>query len=139
MSATLRRRSSWTPLGAVVRAIVGRPLALPPDVLRDFPSLSEGVWRIGGIFPRIGGWSLGRRTVAGITLGRTVFLATDRPGARLLLHELAHIRQYRRDRTFFLRYLWESVRRGYAGNRYEAAADQFAEEALWSGTPRRPS
>lgn len=122
------------------RAAAGVRIDLPSDMVTCFPELAEVRWRHGGIPLLIGGWFLGQRAVAGFTLGRTVFLADGAAAsARLVLHELAHVRQYRRDRAFVLRYLWESVRRGYAGNRYEAAADQFAEEALWSATQRRPS
>lgn len=125
---------------AVRRGIAGEEMHLGPALLGAHPELALARWRRGGLPLRVGGWCLGTRSVAGITLRGTVFLeaGADR-SMRLLLHELEHVRQFRRDRRFPLRYLWESVRRGYAGNRYEAAADQSAEEALWSGTPRRPS
>ena len=55
------------------------------------------------------------------------------------LHELGHVRQFRRDKTFPMRYLWESAWRGYSRNRFELEADQFAEEVLWSSTLRRQS
>ena len=76
---------------------------------------------------RIGGWCLGRATVSGITLGRTVWLA---PGVslapELLLHELRHVHQFAADRAFPLRYVWRSLRHGYLRNPYEADARQFA-------------
>jgi hypothetical protein len=125
---------------AVVRETVGRSFALPDDVVSVFPELASVAWRRGGLPLRIGGWLLGRRSVAGITLGATVFLsAAQPPSLALLLHELGHVRQFRRDKTFPMRYLWESVRRGYGRNRFELEADQFAEEVLWSSTQRRPS
>ena len=81
--------------------------------------------------PRVGGWALGARSVAAITLWRTIFVA---PGVslepELLLHELGHVRQFGASAAFPLRYLWESLRRGYAANRYEADADAFATARL---------
>jgi hypothetical protein len=80
---------------------------------------------------------LGQSTVHGITLGRTVHLArgVGLP-AGLLLHELAHVRQFARDRGFPVRYAWESLRRGYTRNRYEVEADAFAHEALARASAR---
>ena len=112
---------------------------LPAELLSAYPVLAEARWRRGGLPLRIGGWCLGASTVAGFTLGGTVFIASGTPSARLLLHELAHVRQFRDAKSFPVRYLWESLLHGYARNRFEAEADQFAEEVLWSGTPRRPS
>lgn len=112
-------------------ALVGRPIALSSETLRRHPELGEVRWRAGGVPLRVGGWCLGRRTVAGITLGRTVLLADPgRATPALLLHELAHARQFARTRGFAVRYCWESLRHGYTGNRYEAEADSFAAERL---------
>ena len=111
----------------VSTAMVGRREALPAELLARYPELTEARWRRGGLALRVGGWCLGQRTVHGITLGRTVHLAPDvgaPPG--LLLHELAHVRQFARDRGFPVRYAWESLRRGYHRNRYETEADAFA-------------
>jgi len=118
---------------------IGRPLELPSSLVAAYPILAGARWRRGGLPLRIGGWCLGARTVAGFTFGDTVFVASGTPSPRLLLHELAHVRQYREAKSFPLRYLWESLQHGYARNRFEVEADQFAEEVLWSGTPRRPS
>jgi hypothetical protein len=127
-------------LRALLRETIGTPFALPQDVISAFPELASVSWRRGGFPLRVGGWLLGRGSVAGITFGGTVFLsAAHPPSVRLLLHELGHVRQYRRDKTFAIRYLWESVCRGYSRNRFEVEADQFAEEVLWSSTQRRPS
>lgn len=120
--------------GAIARVIrrlahpfVGRRMHLPPALLARYPELAEARWRRGGLPVRIGGWCLGRATVSGITLGRTIWLA---PGAalapELLLHELRHVHQFASDRAFPLRYVWRSLRHGYAGNSYEADANQFA-------------
>lgn len=116
---------------ALVAAAVGERVALPPRLVAQYPELAEARWRRGGLALRVGGWCLGRATVAGITLGRTVHLA-DGAGAPpwLLLHELAHVRQFARDPGFPARYAWESLRRGYRHNRYELEADAFAERVL---------
>lgn len=117
----------------------GVRIDLPADVIEAFPDLATVSWRRGGLPLRIGGWFLGQKSVAAITLGTTVFLASaGRPSLQLLLHEFGHVRQFRRDKTFPIRYLWESIRMGYARNRFETEADQFAEEVLWSSTQRRP-
>lgn len=119
---------------------VGKPLRLPPDVVAAYPALAEARWRVGGFPLRVGGWLLGHRSVAGITLGSTIFLAdAERSSVRLLLHEVAHVRQFRRDKAFPIRYLWDSICRGYTRNRYEIEADRFAERVLWSSTLPRPS
>jgi len=124
----------------MIRETIGSPIVLPEDLISAFPGLATVAWRQGGFPLRVGGWFLGTGSVAGITLGSTVFLSPSQsPSLRLLLHELGHVRQYRRDKTFAIRYLWESARHGYSRNRFELEADQFAEEVLWSSTQRRQS
>jgi hypothetical protein len=114
-------------------ALIGERMTLPDRLLRAYPELSYARYRRGGLPPRIGGWCLGARTVAGITLGRTVWLAPDADlTPELLLHELAHVRQWRSVRWFAMRYLWECVRRGYVQNRYELEACRYACERLCS-------
>jgi hypothetical protein len=107
--------------------VIGRPAPLPADLLARHPELRAVRLRRGGVLPRVGGWLLGRHSVAGITLWRTVWLAPDAPlAAELLLHELRHVQQFQERATFPLRYLWESVRYGYRRNRYEVDARAFA-------------
>lgn len=114
-----------------VAALIGVPHELPRLLADSFPELLGVRWRLGGLPPRIGGWCLGRRTVSAITFRRTVFLA---PGARvsaeLLLHELAHVRQFEESLAFPVRYLWESIRRGYYMNRFEVDARTFAADRV---------
>ena len=111
--------------------LIGRPLALPQALLDRYPELGGATWRRGGLPPRIGGWALGQSSVLGIALGRTVFLAPHAsPTAALLLHELAHVHQFEQVAAFPLRYLWESLRRGYRGNRFELEADRYAATQL---------
>ena len=115
----------------IQRLLLGEIITLPDALLERYPELGNATWRAGGLPPMVGGWFLGRGSVAGITLWRTVFLA---PGTalhpELLLHELGHVRQFAASVWFPLRYLWESVRRGYSGNRYELEAQAFAESRL---------
>jgi hypothetical protein len=121
---------------ALTRPLVGRPVALPDDLLACYPELAEARWRVGGLAPRVGGWLLGARTVSGITLWRTIWLAPGiRPSPALLLHELCHVRQFARSRAFPLRYCWESVRRGYVQNPFEIEADAFARRVLAERPP----
>jgi hypothetical protein len=115
----------------VARPLIGRRVELPSELLARYPELAEARWRVGGLPPRVGGWFLGRRTVAGITLGRTIWLAADAGHSpALLLHELCHVRQFARDRAFPVRYVMESLRRGYSRNRFEIEAEAFARQVL---------
>ena len=126
-SAVSAGRVAIRGLASVWRGLVGARLTLPATLLERYPELTQARWRRGGLPVRIGGWCLGRATVAGITLGRTVWLA---PGVsfapELLLHELRHVHQFAADRAFPLRYVWRSLRHGYLRNPYEADARQFA-------------
>jgi hypothetical protein len=112
---------------ALWRGLVGARMILPAPLLARYPELAGAQWRRGGLPVRVGGWCLGRATVAGITLGRTVWLAPRAPLApELLLHELRHVHQFAADRAFPFRYAWRSLRHGYQRNPYEADARQFA-------------
>lgn len=119
----------------VAREAVGSPIDLPDALGRAWPELRALRYRRGGLPVRVGGWMLGRKTVAAITLGRTIFVA---PGTRLeaglLLHELRHVQQFRERRTFPIRYLWESLRRGYSANRYETDACDYSARCLARST-----
>lgn len=116
---------------AALAFLVGRRETLPAALVARYPELAEARWRRGGLALRVGGWCLGQSTVAGITLWRTVYLAGHAGVApALLLHELAHVRQFARVRGFPVRYCWESVRRGYRRNRFEVEADAFAGRVL---------
>ncbi|MBV9880216.1 MAG: hypothetical protein JO180_06945 [Gemmatirosa sp.] len=117
--------------GRLAAPLIGHAIALPAPLLARYPELAEARWRVGGLPLRVGGWCLGQRTVAGITLWRVVWLAPGlRTGPELLLHELCHVRQFGGGRAFPVRYVWESLRRGYHHNRYEAEADAFAARIL---------
>jgi hypothetical protein len=121
-------------------AIIGRAVDLPPTLLESFPELRAARYRRGGLPPRIGGWFLGARSVAGITLWRTVFLARQTEiDAELLLHELAHVRQFEASRAFPFEYIGESLRVGYHRNRFEIAAQRFAATRLQAARTSSPS
>ena len=109
--------------------IFGTAEALPEGLLSRYPELRRARVRRGGLPPRIGGWCLGYSSVAGITLGRTIWLGRKvRPSAELLLHEIRHVHQFEAVPGFPFRYVWESLRRGYHHNRFEVDARQFAFE-----------
>jgi hypothetical protein len=66
-----------------------------------------------------------------IVFGQTIHLWNVERGQFLqdadwVCHELTHVQQYRRygSFSFVWRYLWESVKKGYTRNRYEAEARQ---------------
>lgn len=118
-------------VSAARRALLGESVTLPASVLAAYPMLAQARWRVGGLAPRVGGWFLGRRSVEGITLGRTVFLAPwSKRTPALLLHEFAHVRQFAVVTAFPFQYAWQSVRHGYRGNRFERDADAFAARTI---------
>lgn len=135
-----RRRGALRQLAAwIVAPVLGEAVDLPRAMLAAFPELGTARFRVGGLPPRIGGWVLGQRTVSAITLWRTIFVAPGVPLAPpLLLHELGHVRQFEASPVFPVRYLWESLRRGYHGNPYEADAQQYAEHRLDVQRSHRP-
>lgn len=105
----------------------GAPCLLSEELLLRYPELRSVRWRRGGLPPRIGGWCLGMRSVAAITLWRTVWLGADvYPVEELLLHEFCHVQQFDAVSAFPVRYVWESLRRGYLANRFEVEARQYA-------------
>ena len=112
-------------------ALIGEPELLTRDVLSRYPELRHLRLRRGGLPPRVGGWALGRATVAAITLRRWVFLAPDVPAhPSLLLHELRHWQQFEATPLFPIRYLWASVRHGYHDNPFEADARDYSARRL---------
>ncbi len=70
-----------------------------------------------------------------IVMGKTIHLHnTDKDdflkNERWLKHELCHVQQFRQHGyiSFIIKYLWESIRKGYYNNKYEAAARQAEEK-----------
>ena len=131
------RLTGWalaTPWRLAWTTLAGAPVQLPVTMLARWPELAQARWRRGGLPPRVGGWCLGTRTVAAITLWDTIFLAPDtRFSPPLLLHELRHVHHYRASRLFPFRYVWQSLRCGYARNPFEADANAFASARLSGG------
>jgi hypothetical protein len=77
---------------------------------------------------KIAAYKLGARRVA-LVLGDTVHLCRVSRGEFLedeawVKHECCHIRQFRQYGffNFLLKYLWESLRKGYYNNKYEIEA-----------------
>jgi hypothetical protein len=108
-------------------ALIGDPEPLAPHLLARYPELARLRVRRGGLAPRLGGWALGRSTVAAMTLKRWVFLASNTPvHPPLLLHELRHVQQFEASPLFPIQYLWASLRHGYHDNPFEADARDFS-------------
>ena len=113
------------------RAMIGEPIQLPDQFALQYPELTQVRLRRGGLPPRIGGLMLGRATVEAITLRQTIFFGTHTSlDAALLLHEFRHVEQFLERRSFPLRYIWESLRRGYHRNCYEIDARTYAARRL---------
>jgi hypothetical protein len=124
--------------GYFIQALIGRPTTLSAEVLQWYPELARAKWRRGGLPVRVGGWCLGQRTVSAITLWKTIWLAPDlEPTVELLLHELRHVHQFEASRAFPILYLWESLRRGYVSNRFEADARRYAAARVSEGHTKR--
>ncbi|HJR66222.1 MAG TPA: hypothetical protein VJ802_07310 [Gemmatimonadaceae bacterium] len=118
-------------IGRIRTTLIGEPETLTPDLLVQYPDLSRLRLRRGGLPPRVGGWALGRATVAAITLRRWVFVAPDVPlRPPLLLHELRHVEQFEASPLFPMRYLWASLRHGYHDNPFEADARDYSARRL---------
>jgi hypothetical protein len=97
---------------------------VPPHRLPAVP-LPPGVTvRRNRWIPAIGGVTANMKgSAAAVTLGGTIVVHPRvRIDAGLLVHELVHVRQWREDRLFAVRYAAEWVRRGYWQNRYEVEA-----------------
>lgn len=117
-------------------AVAGVPVQAPAELITRYPELAKVRFRSGGLPPRVGGWSLGVSSVAAITLWRTIWLARDtRWDEELLLHELRHVHQFESGPSFPLRYVWETLRRGYHGNRFEVDARRYAAVRIRARTP----
>jgi hypothetical protein len=122
--------------------VLGRLLGpeVEPAVVGAEADVPDGVrLRRSGWFTRLAGKLAGMPGAAGaVTLGRTIVLAPGvRLSARLLRHELAHVRQWRESRVFPVRYVLAHVRHGYAGNPYEIEAR--AAEASAAPPSTRPA
>jgi hypothetical protein len=92
--------------------------AVPPEVVLRSGRLVP--W-LGGVFSGMDG------PAAAVALRRTIVL---RPGVPLnpvlLAHEMAHVRQWRADPLFPVRYALATLRHGYRDNPYEVEARAVA-------------
>ena len=121
----------------MIEGILGRAERAPELAVLRFPELARVSFRRGGLPPRVAGWCLGQRSVAAITLWKTIWLGANTSASEeLLLHELRHVQQFEASWTFPFLYVWESVRRGYWNNRFEVDARIYAARRL--GRPRFP-
>ncbi len=135
MAPAVTRFRDWF-RAAVLEPLIGRADEVPAALVTQWPELATVRWRRGGLPPRVGGWCLGQASVQGITLWRTVFLAPDAPWEpAFLLHEHRHAEQFAASAAFPFLYLWESLRRGYACNRFETDADACAASRLHRPRP----
>ena len=123
-------------IGRIRTAVIGEPEPVPRELTARYPELERLRLRRGGLPPRVGGWALGRSTVAAITLRQWVFLAPDvAPQLPLLLHELRHLQQFEASPLFPIRYLWASLRHGYHDNPFEADARDYSARRLGAREP----
>lgn len=103
--------------------LLGTRISAPPEVQ---PDLAPGVvLRSGRWLTRIGGWLAGsRQPAAAVTLGHTIVVHPGvRLTARLMRHEMEHVRQWQqRPLAFPLHYAWLHLKHGYRANPYEVAA-----------------
>ena len=115
--------------------LLGRRVAPPPE-LPDGLVPPEVVLREGRLVPWLGGlFARMGAPAAAVTLGRTIVLNPRvRLTPRLLAHELAHVRQWRADLLFPLRYTVATFRYGYLDNPYEVEAREA--EAYAGAAPR---
>jgi hypothetical protein len=103
--------------------LLGRRIEPPPH-LRPGDVPAGVILREGRLVPRIGGVLARMRSpAAAVTLGRTIVIHPGVPLTRsLLIHELTHVRQWREDLLFPLRYSVATLRHGYRDNPYEVEA-----------------
>ena len=94
----------------------------------DF-AIKENSW-----LAKIASLKLGTKSVA-MVLGKTIHLHNTTSESFLkdekwVKHELCHVQQYDRYGffNFLVRYLWESMRKGYYNNKYEVEARKAENE-----------
>ncbi len=111
----------------LLTVLLGARVAPPEEISAD--TIPRGVvFRRGRLIPRIGGL-LCRMSgpAAAVTLGRTIVVCPDvRLSPGLLAHELVHVRQWRDDPWFPVRYCLQTLRHGYRNNPYEVEAREFS-------------
>ena len=110
-------------VAAIAGRRVERPHGVPEGVVPRGVILREGrliPW-LGGLFARMS------RPAAAVTIGRTIVIHPEtRLTPNLLTHELVHVRQWREDPLFPIRYSLATLRHGYLDNPYEVEARTLA-------------
>ena len=107
------------------------PPDIPGDLIPPGVVFREGklVPFLGGVFGRMG------RPAAAVTLRRTIVVSPEvRLTRSLLVHELTHVRQWREDVLFPIRYTLATLRHGYVDNPYEVEARHAAADTGASRT-----
>ena len=114
-------------LESATASLLGRRVA-PPVQLPEGTPCDGVVFREGKLIPRIGGLLARMKApAAAVTLGRTIVFHPDvRPTRALIAHELTHVRQWRQDFLFPIRYTLATLRYGYLNNPYEVEARRAA-------------
>lgn len=106
-------------ISGAARLLGGQPVSSPVP-------LPDGVeLRRSTLVTALGGWLAGMRGPAGgVTLGRVILISPRiEPDARLIRHELEHVRQWEESPVAFpFRYVSAHIRHGYGANPYEAEA-----------------
>lgn len=94
---------------------------------KDF-TIKENSW-----LAKLAAKKLGTRTVA-MVLGKTIHLCNTTEANFLadekwLKHELCHVKQFKEHGyfIFLIKYIWESIRKGYYNNRFEVEARKAEE------------
>ena len=94
-------------------------------MLQNNFTIKENSW-----LAKIASLKLGTKSVA-MVLGKTIHLHNTTKSAFLqdekwVKHELCHIKQFKQHGYvgFIVKYLWESLRKGYYKNRFEVEADR---------------
>ena len=111
----------------VTATILGEPI--PPPLTVAQADLPDGVtFRRGRLIPWIGGvLARAGAPAAAVTLRNTIILGPEvHLSPQLLTHELVHVRQWRADPLFPVRYSLATLRHGYYDNPYEIEARQIA-------------
>jgi hypothetical protein len=106
------------PLRALAHGLLG-PAEPAPDWAPPGVTIRRGrlITAIGGLLGRMGA------PAAAVTLRSTIVVDRDvQLSPALLAHEMEHVKQWRADALFPVKYALESARRGYWNNRYEVEA-----------------
>jgi hypothetical protein len=108
------------PLERLLDVVLGEPVQAPQGVaVPDGVVIRSGRWVpvLGGLMGSMSG------PAAAVTLGRSIVVHPRYPlDEKLLAHELVHVRQWREDRWFPVKYALGSIRHGYWMNPYEVEA-----------------